>query len=138
MRDRGVSSGLAGVSGVCSRVPLVDEASSEARRYWEPALVSIAAGMRLVFGEAGVDCDCEDCRAEVKDWRLLVRAMRDCLGQRAVKTCMRRQMDQLTRTLSDRAAASRAAFLEALSSAMLRKRSSAWPPSAPGVRALAA
>ena len=50
--------------------------------------MSIAAGIRLVFGVAGVDCDWEDCRAEGKDWRLPVRAMRDCLGQRAVKLYM--------------------------------------------------
>jgi hypothetical protein len=80
-RDRGVSSGLAGVNGVVSRTPLVDGVRSEARRYWDPARASIAAGMRLVLGDAGVDCDCDDCRADGKDWRLLVRAMRDCLGQ---------------------------------------------------------
>jgi hypothetical protein len=38
-------------------VALDDEPKSEARRYWEPALVSMAAGMRLVFGVEGLDCD---------------------------------------------------------------------------------
>lgn len=78
-RDRGVSRGLALLSGDCSRAFLDVGGRSDARRL-VPVLVSSVDGMRLALGVVESDCTGDDFAADGNDCRLLARAMRDCGG----------------------------------------------------------
>ena len=85
MRARGAKTGLAGVSGECSRVVLPEAGRNEVRRNWLPAEVSIAAGTLAPFGLVWLEVAGEDaCMDEGNDWRLELRAMRDWKGRVSV------------------------------------------------------